>query len=76
MTNALLMLSEGAAGEAGATGVMDSVMNKTGSFLGLVTEIGNTCANNEICLAFLTVTFIGLGVRLLRKIIGAFGRGR
>ena len=75
MNTALVMLSEGAAGEA-ATGVMDSVMNKTGSFLGLVTEIGNTCANNEICLAFLTVTFIGLGVRLLRKIIGAFGRGR
>ncbi len=75
MNTALLMLSEGAVGEAG-TGVMDSVMNKTGSFLDLVTNIGNTCANNDICLSFLTVTFIGLGVRLLRKIIGAFGRGR
>lgn len=75
MNTALLTLSEGAVGEAG-TGVMDSVMGKTDDVLNLVTNIGNTCANNEICLAFLTVTFIGLGVRLLRKIIGAFGRGR
>lgn len=57
-------------------GVIDNVMSNSTDFLTLVSNIGNTCANNEICVAFLTFTFIGLGVRLLRKVIGAFGRGR
>lgn len=65
-------------GESAAAtfGVIDQVMENSTDFLTLVGNIGNTCADNEICVAFLTVTFIGLGVRLLRKVIGAFGRGR
>ncbi len=56
--------------------VIGTVVDRSDDFLGLVTKIGDTCVNNEICLAFLTVTFMSLGVRLLRKIISAFGRGR
>lgn len=43
---------------------------------GVLTPVMNVCANNEICLAFLSVTFAGLGVRILRRTVGAFGRGR
>ena len=38
--------------------------------------IWEVCYHNVVCLAFLSVTFCGLGVSLLRRIISAFGRGR
>lgn len=71
MNGAVLALSEDA-----VTGVSDKIFGGADKFLSLVTSIGNTCVNNEICVMFLTATFIGLGVRMLRKVIGAFGRGR
>ena len=43
---------------------------------GILLPVANFCTSNGICLAFLTVTFISLGVRILRKSISAFGRGR
>lgn len=43
---------------------------------GILIPVANFCTSNGICLAFLTVTFVSLGVRILRKSIGAFGRGR
>lgn len=43
---------------------------------GILLPVANFCTSNGICLAFLTVTFISLGVRILKKSIGAFGRGR
>lgn len=47
-----------------------------GSFIsGVLTPVGTFCMNNEICLAFLSVSFLALGVRLLRRSVGAFGRG-
>lgn len=42
----------------------------------VLTPVGTFCTSNEICLAFLSVTFVGLGIRMLRRAIGAFGRGR
>lgn len=60
----------------GAAGVTDKVFSGADNFLSLVSKVGNTCADNEICVLFLTATFVGLGVRLLRKVVGAFGRGR
>ena len=42
---------------------------------GILVPVANFCTSNGICLAFLTVTFVSLGVRILRKSIGAFGRG-
>lgn len=60
----------------GATTVTDKIFGGTQNFLDLVTKVGDTCVNNEICVLFLTATFVGLGVRMLRKVIGAFGRGR
>lgn len=62
-------------GEGVAT-VTDKIFAGTQNFLDLVTKVGDTCVNNEICVLFLTATFVGLGVRMLRKVIGAFGRGR
>lgn len=56
--------------------IIGTAVEYSDDFLGLVTKIGDTCANNEICLAFLTVTFMKIAVSLLRRIIGAFGRGR
>ena len=53
--------------------VGDGVKNFTSDVLAPVTNIVST---NPIALAFLSVTFVGLGVRILRKVIGAFGRGR
>ena len=43
---------------------------------GVLTPIGVYCVNSEICLAFLAVTFGFLGVRFLRRSVGALGRGR
>lgn len=73
--NGVLLMSEGA-GEVVSGGVSDKIFTGADKFLGLVTKVGDTCVNNEICVLFLTATFVGLGVRLLRKVIGAFGRGR
>lgn len=69
-----LLMSESGGPES--VDVMGSVLERSSGFLSLVSQIGDVCVNNEICLSFLTVTFMGLGVRLLRKVIGAFGRGR
>lgn len=60
----------------GATTVTQKIFGGTQNFLDLVKQVGDTCVNNEICVLFLTATFVGLGVRMLRKVIGAFGRGR
>lgn len=73
--NPFIAVSEGAV-DAAVTGVSDKIFGGADNFLGLVTKVGNTCVNNEICVMFLTCTFVGLGVRLLRRVIGAFGRGR
>lgn len=62
--------------EGGVT-MWKTITDGAGSFIeGIVTPVLNLCSTNEICLAFLSVTFIGLGVRLTRRVIGAFGRGR
>lgn len=59
-----------------AVSVLDTVAQNADDFIGLVTKIGDVCVNNEICIAFLTVTFMTLGVRMVGRIIRAFGRGR
>lgn len=63
-------------GGGGGNSVLADVTTNSTSFLSMVTSIGETCMSNPICVAFLTVTFVSLGVRCLRKVIGAFGRGR
>ena len=63
-------------GEGGG-GMWETIGDGAGSFIkNVLTPVGTFCTSNEICLAFLSVTFVGLGVRLLRRAIGAFGRGR
>lgn len=43
---------------------------------GILAPVMNTIVTNPIPIMFLSSTFIGLGVRIVRKIINAFGRGR
>ncbi len=71
MSGVALAVSEGATGT-----LSEKIFGGADNFLGLVTKVGDTCVNNEIAVLFLTATFVGLGVRLLRKVVGAFGRGR
>lgn len=61
----------------GSSDMWETIGNGASSFVtNVLTPVGTFCTSNEICLAFLSVTFVGLGVRLLRRAIGAFGRGR
>ena len=67
----LLLASEG------GTSIWDTVTSGASSFVsGVLTPVFDLCSTNGICLAFLSVTFLGLGVKLVRKVISAFGRGR
>lgn len=62
--------------EGGAT-MWETITSGVTSFTtGVLTPITTVCTSNPIALAFLSVTFVGLGVRILRRVIGAFGRGR
>ena len=42
---------------------------------GILTMVTQFCYFNPIVLAFLSVTFAFLGVRLLKRVISALGRG-
>lgn len=53
--------------------ITDGVTSFTTGVLEPVTEV---CTTNPIALAFLSVTFVKLGVVILKRVIGAFGRGR
>lgn len=64
-------------GGGGSSTMWETIGNGASSFVtNVLTPVGTFCTSNEICLAFLSVTFVGLGVRMLRRVIGAFGRGR
>ena len=79
MLNPLVMslAGETPALPGGGGNMWTTITSGVGSFItGVLTPVANFCTSNEICLAFLGVTFAGLGVRILRRTIGAFGRGR
>lgn len=56
--------------------VQKGISNNLDNFLKLINKIGDVCVNNEVCVLFLTATFVSIGVHLLRKVVRAFGRGR
>lgn len=61
----------------GGVGMWSTITSGVGSFIeGVLTPVTTVCTTNTIALAFLSATFVGLGVRVLRRVIGAFGRGR
>lgn len=63
--------------EGGGSSMWETIGNGAGSFItNVLTPVGTFCTSNEICLAFLSVTFVKLGVMMIRRAIGAFGRGR
>lgn len=42
----------------------------------LVVPIMDICTSNALCLMFVSVTFVKLGVKMIRRFIGALGKGR
>lgn len=61
----------------GGVSMWTTITEGVGKFVeGVLKPVTEVCTTNEIALAFLSVTFAGLGVRMLRRVIGAFGRGR
>lgn len=61
----------------GGGNMWTTITSGVGSFItGVLKPVADFCTESEIALAFLAVTFAGLGVRILRRTIGAFGRGR
>lgn len=61
----------------GVSGMWKTITDGVASFTtGVLEPVTEVCTSNPIALAFLSVTFAGLGVRILRRVIGAFGRGR
>lgn len=73
----LIMLSE--AGAAAAP-TMDTIWTAVSSvvtqFLTILTSIFNFCTGNPLCLIFLGISFVGIAIRYMRRVVGAFGRGR
>lgn len=57
-------------------GAFQILFKNLDNFLKLINKIGDVCVNNEVCVLFLTATFVCIGVHLLRKVVRAFGRGR
>lgn len=60
----------------GGGSMWEKITTGAGKFLtGIVTPVSAEVANSEIALAFLSVTFVGLGVGLFKRIVRALGRG-
>lgn len=63
--------------EEGGEGMWETITSGVSSFItGVLTPVTEFCSTNSIVLALLSATFITLGVRIVRRVIGAFGRGR
>lgn len=61
----------------GGSNMWETITSGVNSFItGVVTPVMTLCTTSEICLAFLACTFVGIGVRNVRRLVGAFGRGR
>ena len=60
----------------GIESIFTSAITVVTNFLSLLTDIFNFCVGNIVCLIFLGVTFVGIGIRYMRRVVGAFGRGR
>lgn len=61
----------------GGGSMWSTITSGVGSFItGVFTPVLNVVADSEIALAFLSVSFFFLGIRGVRRTIGAFGRGR
>ena len=56
--------------------IWTSISTVVTKFLTILTEIFNFCTGNPLCLIFLGITFVGIGIRYMRRVVGAFGRGR
>lgn len=60
----------------GGGSMWEKITTGASNFLtGIVTPVSTEVANSEIALAFLSVTFVGLGVGLFKRIVRSLGRG-
>lgn len=77
----LLFLSEAGGGELPAAPTIPSsdmwqgIKAAIDGFLPLVTDVFDFVVSNPLCLTFLGISFIGIGIRYMVKITRAFGRG-
>lgn len=58
----------------GETSMWENVLTGGEKFITLLGNVFTFCADNELCQMFLTVTFIGIGVKYLGRVTHAFGR--
>lgn len=62
--------------DGGGGSMWDKITSGASKFLtGIVTPVSTEVSNSEIAMAFLSVTFVGLGVGLFKRIVRALGRG-
>lgn len=62
---------------AAVDAVFTTVSSGSSSFFtGVFAPVCDFCVNNAVVLAFLSVTFLVLGVRITRSVVRSFGRGR
>lgn len=74
-TFGILKVPNGSGSTSGA--VLEKVGSGSVSFLtGFVSPLLSMCASNPVCLVFLTVTFVFLGVLMVRRFVRSFGRRR
>lgn len=60
----------------GGDSMWKTITEGAGNFMtGVVTPVSSFVADSEVALGFLSVTFLGLGVRLFSKLIRSLGRG-
>lgn len=56
--------------------MVEQIFSGVGNVIGVMNEIGTNAASNEICILFMSFTVVGLGMRMFKRLIRAFGRGR
>lgn len=78
MLNTLMTVAEAALPSTSDQSSMWSAITTGGkSFLtDLVVPIMDVCTTNALCLMFVSVTFVKLGTKMIRRIVGALGKGR
>ena len=60
----------------GGGSMWKTITDGSGQFItGVVTPVSNFVADSEVALGFLSVTFLGLAVRIFSRMIRSLGRG-
>lgn len=61
----------------GGDNMVKNIMDNVPTLItGLLTPIGEVISTNPVCLLALSVGLIGVGIKLFKRLVGAFGRLR